>query len=112
MEFAIRRNTPFHRIVPGYWCQGGDVTKFDGTGGTSIYGESFERENFQMHHTGPGILSMCNNDEGRNDSKFNLTFRDLRSADGDKVVFGQVIDGMTNVYKVRVSFCWGLLYSR
>jgi cyclophilin family peptidyl-prolyl cis-trans isomerase len=109
MEFTIRRNTPFHRIVSGYWCQGGDVTKFDGSGGTSIYGESFEKENFEMRHTGPGILSMCNNDEDRNDSKFNLTFRELKTADGDKVVFGRVIEGMVNLYKVRVFFRWAFV---
>ncbi|XP_026828455.1 photosynthetic NDH subunit of lumenal location 5, chloroplastic [Ooceraea biroi] len=95
------KNTPFHRIVSGYWCQGGDVTKFDGTGGTSIYGNSFEKENFQLRHTGPGVLSMCNNENDRNDSKFNLTFRRLETMDENNVVFGQVIGGMTNIYKIE-----------
>ncbi|XP_067207073.1 E3 SUMO-protein ligase RanBP2-like isoform X2 [Linepithema humile] len=91
--------TPFHRIVPGYWCQGGDVTKFDGTGGTSIYGDSFDKENFNLRHAGPGILSTCDNNDGKNDSKFNLTFKRLQTVNGDKVVFGQVIDGMANIHK-------------
>ncbi|XP_039308745.1 peptidyl-prolyl cis-trans isomerase E-like [Solenopsis invicta] len=93
------KRTPFHRIVSGYWCQGGDVTKFDGTGGSSIYGDSFDKENSSLRHTGPGILSTCDNDDGKNDSKFNLTFKCLRTLDGDKTVFGRVIDGMNNIYK-------------
>ncbi|XP_032672526.1 E3 SUMO-protein ligase RanBP2-like isoform X2 [Odontomachus brunneus] len=94
------KRTPFHRIVVGYWCQGGDVTRFNGTGGTSIYGDSFENENFELRHAGPGVLSMCADDEGKNDSKFNLTFKRLETVDGRNIVFGRVTDGMVNVYKV------------
>ncbi|XP_070156396.1 peptidyl-prolyl cis-trans isomerase [Polyergus mexicanus] len=95
------KHTPFHRIVSGYWCQGGDVTKFDGTGGISIYGDSFDKENSNLRHAEPGVLSMCNNDDGRNDSKFNLTFKCLKTMDGDRAVFGRVISGLRNIYKIE-----------
>ncbi|KYM95507.1 E3 SUMO-protein ligase RanBP2 [Cyphomyrmex costatus] len=93
--------TPFYRIVSGYWCQGGDVTKFNGTGSTSIYGDSFDKESSNLRHTGPGILSTCDNDNGTTDSKFNLTFKCLRTVNGNKTVFGRVIDGMNNIYKIE-----------
>ncbi|XP_036920920.1 probable inactive peptidyl-prolyl cis-trans isomerase-like 6 isoform X2 [Sturnira hondurensis] len=83
----------FHRIVPNGWIQGGDIVAGKGNGGESIYGPTFEDENFSIPHNKRGVLGMVNKGRHSNGSQFYITLQATPYLDKKYVAFGQLIEG-------------------
>ena len=85
------KDTSFHRYVPSFCIQGGDV---NGRGGDSIYGGTFkdERPGLKQTHSF-GVVSMANTGPNTNRSQFFLCLSREEtnpSIDGKHVIVGHV----------------------
>lgn len=95
------KNTYCHRTVKDMLLHCGDVFNQDGRGSTSIYGPTFNDENFIVSHTSGGVVSMANRGKDTNGSQFFFTLGAARFLDKKHVAFGKVLKGYQYVMAVN-----------
>jgi peptidylprolyl isomerase len=89
--------TPFHRVIANFMAQGGDP-KGTGTGGS---GKRLEAEFSALKHV-RGTVSMARgSDVNSADSQFFICFAPAPHLDGQYTIFGQVIQGMEFVDRIK-----------
>src|SRR6476620_6440177 len=88
----------FHRVIPGFVAQGGDPNG-NGTGGPG-YTIKCETEGNPHKHV-PGALSMAHAGRDTGGSQFFIVHESQPHLDGVHTVFGQVIEGLESVYRIK-----------
>ncbi|XP_032877989.1 probable inactive peptidyl-prolyl cis-trans isomerase-like 6 [Amblyraja radiata] len=95
------KGTIFHRLVKNGWIQGGDVLSSRGDSGKSIYGETFNDENFAISHCKRGVLGMANRGPHTNASQFYITLQPAPWMNARFVSFGHLIAGTEVLEKME-----------
>lgn len=94
-ESGYYDNLTFHRVIPGFMIQGGDPNGM-GTGGESIYGDTFEDEIDPSHPAyatyKTGTLAMANRGPDTNGSQFFIMDADT-PLPPSYTIFGRVTKG-------------------
>ncbi|OPY20256.1 MAG: peptidyl-prolyl cis-trans isomerase A (rotamase A) [Methanomethylovorans sp. PtaU1.Bin093] len=88
----------FHRVIPNFVIQGG-CPKGNGTGGPGYTIKCETKGNPRKH--GKGALSMAHAGKDTGGSQFFITHSPQPHLDGVHTVFGQVIEGMDVVNKIK-----------
>jgi peptidyl-prolyl isomerase F (cyclophilin D) len=88
------KGSPFYYALKDNYVHGGDFVAKNGTNGKSIYGSSFSNENYTLPHV-TGAIAMRPMKPGQSDSNFAIYVMPAKWLDGQEVVFGRVVEGLS-----------------
>lgn len=91
--------TPFHRVIEGFMAQGGDPTG-TGEGGSKYPNVPAEFSN-SAHFLRGTVGAARSQDPGSANSQFFIMFAPGSSLDGNYTIWGNVVQGMENVDKIK-----------
>jgi cyclophilin family peptidyl-prolyl cis-trans isomerase/HEAT repeat protein len=91
-------DTPFHRVVPNFVVQGGDVARGDGSGGP---GYRLRTELTRIPFL-RGTLGMASSGKDTEGSQFFITHTPQPHLDGGYTAFGWVVEGMEVVDRLQL----------
>ena len=99
-------NLTFHRVIPGFMIQGGDPNG-NGTGGKSVYGETFEDEIDPSSSLYTGgykqcVIAMANRGPNTNGSQFFIMDTDY-PLPPNYTIFGRVTAGQDVVHAIATT---------
>lgn len=95
------KGSRFHRVIKDFVVQGGDFSVGDGSGQKSIYGDTFDDENFKLKHRRAGLLASASAGKHSNGGQFYITLAAIPRIDGRHVIFGTVLSGMQVVRAIE-----------
>lgn len=90
--------TPFHRVIEGFMAQGGDPTG-TGTGGSELPDVKAEFTDTNFGRGTIGAARSASPDSAN--SQFFICFSDCSFLNGDYTVWGDVVEGMELVDKIK-----------
>ena len=103
-ESGFYNNTKFHRVIPNFMIQGGDLNSKDSNWADDGFGGPgyvFEDE-INSHKLVRGALATANSRPNTNGSQFFIVTAEATPwLDGKHTVFGEVVSGMEIVSKIE-----------
>jgi len=91
--------TPFHRVIEGFMAQGGDPTG-TGTGGSQLPNLPAEFTRQAQFRRGT-VGAARTGDPNSANSQFFIMFAPATHLDGQYTIWGEVVDGMDQVDKIK-----------
>ena len=97
-QIGFYNGLTFHRVIPGFVVQGGDPLG-NGTGGS---GTKLKAEFNGRHHVEGAVAMARAQDPDSADSQFYFTLGTFPHLDRSYTIFGQVVEGMDVVKRLKI----------